>query len=293
MAIYTLPEQYAGQSIKQLGKGGFDPNVYMSGEELARQLGVGWEQPLQAGQTFTTNWNDPGHGDYQILQKYFNPQSGADYYANQATEQMNKALAPAISSLEAAKPITEQLYGQQAENLKETSTNVEKRYQALLDSLTGKETQEKNLVGTATSREFGKRGVPLSSGIYDQALIEKYLPISQYYSGLTKETGIAREADLMKLSQALAMNPIELQQALNSIQQAIATVQTGGAKDAITNAFNQQQLSADMQYKQDALANALKISQMEDPLRQAQIKWYGAQADNLTGNTNDPLDLLG
>jgi hypothetical protein len=281
--IYSVPEQYAGKSIHQLAQGGFDPNVNMSGEELARQLGVGWDTPLQAGQTFTTDWNDTGHGDYSLL-KYFTQTPASDYYASQAQKQMNEAIAPAISSLEASKPITQQLYAQQAENLKATSSNVEKRYDALLAQLTGEEKRSEADIGLATSREFGKRGVPLSSGIYDQALLEKYIPLREYYSGLGQQTGIAREADLMKLAQALSMNPIELAQQLNAIQQAIATVQVGGSKDAITNAFNQQQLAQKMQTDQAALENSLKIAQLEDPLRQAQAKYYNSQSITTAGD---------
>ena len=198
----------------------------------------------------------------------------------------DKAIAPAIQSLEEQKPITQQAYAQQATNLQQTSSNVEQRYKSLLDSLTGKETQEKAQVGMATSREFGKRGVPLSSGIYDQALIEKYQPISQYYSGLTQQTGVAREGDLMKIAQALAMNPIELQQALNQINQAQATLKMGGAKDSISNAINQQQFGSNLDLKNRELAQSLSIWQQEDPLRQAQIQAYKAQAAQTAGNNS-------
>jgi len=281
MAQYTVPEQYAGKSIRQLAQGGFDPTVYMSGEELSRQLGVGWETPLTAGQTLSTSWNDTGHGDYGLL-KYFNPVTAASTLA-ESQKQMNEALAPAINSLESSKPITQQLYAQQAENLKQTSSNIEKRYDALLSSLVGEEKRTENDIGLATSREWGKRGISLSSGAYDEALLEKYKPTREYYSGLTQQTGVAREGDLMKISQALALNPIELQGALNSIQQAIAAIQTGGAKDAISNSINQSQFQASIDQKNKELAQAMEISKREQDYMNP---YYRAYAQSLSGSNS-------
>lgn len=261
MAVYTVPTEYAGKSLSDIRN---QTGAAFRPDTLASQLGISDRQALTAGQTFMSDWQDPGSAEYQALQKLFNPTSEADYYSKKAIEQQNKAIAPAISSLEQSVPITQQMYGQQAENLKQTSSNVEKRYQALLDSLTGKEAQDKAQVGLATSREFGKRGIPLSSGVFDQAMLEKTQPISQFYAGQIKETGVAREADMMKLAQALAMNPIELSQALNQIRQAQATIQMGGAKDAITNAFNQQKLAQDLTLGREQLANNLKIQELEN-----------------------------
>ena len=70
-----------------------------------------------------------------------------------------------------------------------------------------------------TAREFGKRGISTQSGVYDVALRNAQTPVEQTYGQL--ETGAAGEE----------------QDRLLSIQNAIAGLQAGAGKDAITQAL--------------------------------------------------------
>jgi hypothetical protein len=291
MAVYSVPDTYAGKSLAQLN--GLNGQGFRS-DVLASQLGVGENQPLTSGQSFNLNWNDPGSGEYQWLNKNFGVQSEGDYNLKAATDAQNKAIQPAINSLQASIPETQNLYKSQEDYLKSQQAPLQQRYQNLLDSLTNKENVAKGEINTATSREFGKRGVPLSSGVYDQALLEKYQPTEQYYAGLQKETGLAREQDLMKLAYEISQVPIQQQQALRDIYNSIATVQTGAGKDAISNSIQTTQFGQNLQLQRDQLAQALKIAEMEskgnstdEELKRAQASYYNALAAGKVSTVNN------
>src|SRR3990167_1407642 len=84
----------------------------------------------------------------------------------EALRQFNiNATAPSRTALEASKnPLRE-------------------RYDQLLTELTRQQTVETGQQNLALSREYGKRGIPLSSGMFEQDLMGKTQGISQFYGG--------------------------------------------------------------------------------------------------------------
>jgi hypothetical protein len=81
--IVEVPEKYGGMSLSQIYKQLEKEGKYFPSAALAQDLGVGFEQPLQAGQKFTFK-DDPGSGGYQFLQQQFAP--AGTYQSAQSTQ---------------------------------------------------------------------------------------------------------------------------------------------------------------------------------------------------------------
>src|SRR3990167_627023 len=144
---------------------------------------------------------------------------------------------PAIASYQASKPeVTTAFENRQGELTAEKQPLIE-RYQSLLDTLKGKETKETALQGRTLSNEYGKRGIPLSSGMYEQDLTNKTQDISQFYSGQTKDVTLAREGDLRDLTNQVTKLTDSKVAALRDIDNRIAELQAGAGNQAATDAL--------------------------------------------------------
>lgn len=182
--------------------------------------------------------------------------------ARQIASLQSEANKPAIESLNAQIPEIQKGYAQQRTQLEASKAPLQERYQNILDQLKSRETQETSQVQTATAQEFGKRGIPLSSGAYDQALIQKTQPISQYYGGLTKEAGISQEESLQNIADQIAALQTGETSDIRGVLNAIAQLQSTGA----TNAINQGIGLSQFQQTQDLAkqtANKLDTSVVE------------------------------
>src|SRR3990167_8035859 len=105
---------------------------------------------------------------------------------NQQTQQQLAAIKPTVTAMEAEKqPLIQ-------------------RYQSVLDQIAANQSAAITGQQTTSSREFGRRGIPLSSGIFETTLEERLNPIRREYSGLTSQTGAEREQALADLATRIA-----------------------------------------------------------------------------------------
>lgn len=207
-SYFQVGDQYVGKSLQDIfnqisSTGGYVPRA----DVLAAQAGIGVNSPLAKGQ-YLSYANDPGAGEYQFLNQNFgSPLSESDYQTKKANDAQQAAVAPAISTLQSG-----------IDPLKD-------RYTKLIADIKGRRDTAVNQVGVDTAREFGKRGITTSSGVYDQALRGAQTPVEQAYGQL--ETGAIGEE----------------QDKLRAIQTSIASLQAGAGKDAITQALEMLKLS--------------------------------------------------
>lgn len=267
MSAYTVPEQFAGKSLNQINNMNYNGQNF-SADEVASRFGISPDQPLTAGQTFTSDWNDPGHGSYQYLQKYFNPQSDSAYAMASSLAQQNQAIAPAVSSLKEGIPLVQQQFGLQGSYLQGQQEPLKARYDNLLNSILNQGSQMTNQATTNLATEYGKRGVPLQSGVFDQNLANIVNPIKQNVMGQYTTASLGRESDLAQLQNLIAKNPIEQAQAENQIRQAIATLEAGAGKDAITNALDMTKWSDKLAIDRETLQNNLQIAKLQNETKQ-------------------------
>lgn len=197
---YQTPEQYAGKSLEQINqeliRGGrgftFRPDIF------SERLGIDRNAPLEKGKYYTVNFGDePTYRDLNPnLSKLF-----------------GQGVSPEIAAAQPA-----------IKTLQEGKQPLEDRYKAIIESLKGKETEAVKQAGIGAAQEFGKRGIPLSSGAYTDYLQNKTTPITTAFSGLEAETGLSAE------------------QAQQSIRNAIAQLQAGAGSEAAANALARYQL---------------------------------------------------
>ena len=204
---FKVPQQYIGKNLNQIndelsagGKSGLgSPSL------LANYLGIDQNTALTADQVLSLSSDrnlSPTSGEYLGLQGAFGQGiSEQDYQTEKATAAQKAAVAPAISTLQG-----------QVDPLKA-------RYDKLIADIKGRRDTAVQQVGVDTSREFGKRGIPNSSGAFDVALRNAQTPVEQSYG----QNLIGAEG--------------EGQDKLMAIQNAIAGLQAGAGKDAITQAL--------------------------------------------------------
>ncbi len=198
-----------------------------------------------------------------------------EQYYKQALAQQQKAIQPALSAYQALIPITQQTYAQKATALESQRPLLQERYQNLLGEINRKQTQETGQVSQDLSREYGKRGIPLSSGVFSQGLQEKLSPIQQFYTGQTKDVGLAQREDLNTLLNQQSALPIEKQGALQNIQNQIAQLRSGvpGAASSLALQLYQTELQRQQANQPDPLQHFLaqyqqQYAQLEKSLKQ-------------------------
>lgn len=232
--VFEVPEQFGGKTLEQVaGEVGGLGRV----DVLANLLGINQRDVLKAGQGLTLNdvpGVDPsGSAELIGLRKAFGSGITPEQFAAQ----------PAIRSLESSIPETEAAFQQRQAALSAEKQPLESRYSKILEEIKGREQRELSREETALSREFGKRGIPLSSGVFDVSLGEKLRPISEAFGEITSETAFGFENLLRDLTQQIAEVPTEQALAVRDIRNAIAQIQAGAGSQAIQNALAQAQLS--------------------------------------------------
>lgn len=153
-----------------------------------------------------------------------------------------EASQPAVASLQASIPELEQRFSTQRTGLEAEREPLKARYDRILKDMTAR-------VSTDISREYGRRGIPLSSGMFETNLTERLNP-------LTERIGLEREGGLRDLTNLIAQLTGQETEQRRAIQNAIAQLQAGDPSGAISQGLNllQTQQSAQAQSAQQALA---------------------------------------
>lgn len=198
---------------------------------------------------------NPGNGTRTLTPYTAPPPPPVDAVAEaEKLRQYNiKANQPAIQSLEASKD------------------PLKSRYDNLISEINRREGVESNQQTEATAKEYARRGIPLSSGAYDQALIDNLNPIREYYTGQTSQAQTG------------------LEQGISEIDKLVAQLQTGNPLESLQAAIQLAQLNS--QNQQNAIQNALAertLNESTIPLSQAQVNYY----NNNKGQSSDYTSVL-
>lgn len=203
---YQVPESFVGQDLRGLRK---TSDMPWRSDIVAQMLGIPeYGQAFSAGQNLQFN-PLPGmenSAEEQWIKKYFGAgvspqQQQSQDFVQKQTDILNQAKTESIGTLEKGR-----------QPLKE-------RYQELIGAIKGTAQQRVGEAETATAREYGKRGIPLTSGVYDTALQRARLPIDT------------------ALAQSLGEIGLQEQQGMNQIDQAIANIQMTTGRDQVSTAM--------------------------------------------------------
>lgn len=235
---YTPPEALVGQTPQQLRYAGGDIAQYAFGglpEELASTLGIGANTPLE-------------NRAYSIV-------AGAGQPSEYITKTF-RSTDPNQSSYDAlaqSKTLTSQAYDERERQLAAEEDPLKARYQKIIDDITAAKTKDVTEQGRVLSREYGARGIPLSSGAYEQDLAGKTSGINQFYTSQATEAGFEREDKLRELFNLKNMNPIEKAQALNALDLEIAQMKSEGADKQLQRNLEMYKADLEQKWKQEDL----------------------------------------
>ena len=179
-------------------------------------------------------------------------------------EQRMKAIQPAIASYEASKPEIAERYQVRESQLQSEKQPLLDRYSNLIADLTGREAKTSAQQGQVTSTEYGKRGIPLSSGMYAQDLANKLAGITYDYGVQRKDVGLSQEADLRNLENMISNLASDRIQTMREIDNAIGGLKAGAGNQAVSDALDlyKQQKEYDFQSRFDDLNKQLMERQL-------------------------------
>ena len=197
--------------------------------------------------------------------------------ARQMQQLQQEANAPAVSSLQASIPETQQRFATERTRLEGEREPLKQRYQSILNEITRREQVDVSGQQLVTSREFGRRGIPLSSGLFESTLQQQVSPIRQFYTGQATETGLEQETGLRGLTNLQAGITGQETEATRAIQNAIAQLQAGGGSQAIQNALQIFQLNQAEAARQQELAFQQQQAERAGTLAQAQFEFQKQQ----------------
>jgi len=143
--------------------------------------------------------------------------------AKQVQQFQLEANQPAIESLKASIPEIQNIFQTQSNYLKSQQPLLEKRYDDIIKSITSSTTME-------VGNEFGKRGIPAGSGLYEQTLNNRLNP-------QLSELQIGREQDISGLLNSISELGGQEVTSLRDVQNSIAQLMAGNAPNAVQSAL--------------------------------------------------------
>ena len=157
---------------------------------------------------------------------------------------------PAISSLQGQIPEISSGFQTERTKLEGGIEPLKQRYQNLLDELKRREDVQVSEQSRNLSREYGARGIPLSSGLFGESLTGKLNPLREFFTGQTKDVTLGREEGIRGIQDTSANLVTKETEAKRTVQNAIAQLQSGNPQSSIQGAMNllsiQRQQASDM-----------------------------------------------
>lgn len=173
---------------------------------------------------------------------------------------------PAIASLQQGIPETSAKFETERTRLSSEKAPLQERYKNLLNEVTRRESADIGAVQRRTGQEFGYRGIPASSTLYQDELIRAESPIRQAYATRAKDVGLEQENSLRGIDNVIAGLTGQETEAKRSIQNAIAQLQSGEPSTAIQGALSLiglQQQAAQAQSAQEIQRQQLALQEKE------------------------------
>lgn len=220
-------------------------------EELRKMGSAGNAEGVIGGPINTSGYGISGGGSYSDL-------------LNQQLRAMQQANAPAVASLQASLPEVQQKYADRSAQLTAQQPSIENRYKNIIDQITQSKEEAVGNVQTTLSREYGRRGISLTSGAYDQALNQAINPLVKDYSLRTESAGLKREDALAALRGEISRLTTQQVEEQRAIQNAIAQLQAGGNQQAATQALQIYQMGVQQRQADADRALQEKLAAQQD-----------------------------
>lgn len=216
--------------------------------------------------------------------------SSFDDIIRKTQELLTQSQAPAIASLQASKPEIAAGFAAQKEYLGTQQTQMQQRYQNLLNDIKTKETAATNTATKTTAGELGQRGIAPNSTFYQQQITGAQQPIADTYAGLTRDTALSQAQEASALTNQYNQLGINETSQYRDLANAIANIQSATGQSSVSTALSmyqqQQQAQQELQKQQMAASQPQTLSEgqtLYDPSTGKAIytapKTYKAETD--------------
>lgn len=195
----------------------------------------------------------------------------------EATKRQQEAIQPAIQSFESTRPEITQKYEQARTQLKGQQQTLTDRYKNLLDSIKNNQTTAENRQTLVTNNELGKRGITGSSTLAQQEITNAVNPITQQYTSMAKDTGIAQEDAIQNIVNQLSGLTTNETADQRAITNAIASLQSNAGQQGISQGLNLYSNNLQQQLAQQEAAQREQQQAFENQLAQMQLANQTAQ----------------
>lgn len=197
-----------------------------------------------------------------------------------------EANQPAIASLQAQIPETQQRFAGEKSRILGEKEPLKERYNAIISELTRREGTDIAAQQRRTGQEFGYRGIPASSTLYQDELIARESPIRQAYGGQIANVGFEREEGLRNLDTLAANLEAQGIDAVRQIENAKASLLSGDPASALSGAMQLlglQQQAAQFEANLGLQKEQLALSEREFGLQSQIANKPGTEIVNIGG----------
>ena len=150
-----------------------------------------------------------------------------------ALKMQSEAAAPVVSALESQRAAVPAQFATQKTALESQTQSLKSRYDNILASMARRQKVSEAEVDLEKSREYGRRGVPLSSGMFEQDLRSTKTPIREFFGEKEKDISLEQETALMGLAGKIASLPSEEEKMKSDLDVAIGMAKQGNSQQAI------------------------------------------------------------
>lgn len=225
----------------------------------------------------------------------------AQSYINDAIRRLQEANRPAVDSYNTQLGETSQKYSGEKSRIEASRQPLIDRYRSLIDSIRGDQAVATDRQTVTTNNELGKRGLLSSSGVAQQEMTNALNPITQKYSTLARDTGLAQEDDLRGIEDRIAGLVPQETADKRAILNAIAQLQSGASTQGIQLGTNLYQTDlqaatarqqAEQEARQQEIANRIAEQGMANQTAQTNYNVRAPYFKPEGGGGNDINSLL-
>lgn len=171
------------------------------------------------------------------------------------------AIQPAVDSMNAGLPEVANRFDTARSQAEAGRNPLLERYQNLIDDLRASESGRVAETQGIAAREFGRRGIPLSSTFAAEETVRRTAPIQSETNALVRDVGLDRENKIRELDDLIANLTLEQTAAEREIRNTIANLQANAATGALDRALQQYQIEE--QSRQAALDRVISEKNAE------------------------------
>jgi len=188
----------------------------------------------------------------------------------QSIEMAKRANEPAVNSLRASIPEVQKRYEQQRTQLQAEEAPLKERYTQLISEIKGNQQTAENRQVKTTNAELARRGIG-GGNLYDQTLTEAVNPVTQQYTGLLRDTGMAQDKSIRDLVNTIANSYTQQTADERDIQNAIAQLQSGAANTGLQMGATRYQQDLDNTFRTQQAAQEAALEQAKQSLAERQF----------------------